>query len=213
MFAQRKLQSACAFAQSDWNLRWAHKETLHPWLYKMYPVKILIRLRECWAHMYECTFLTSRLICVLGLLENLIRPFVRAATTTVNKAGVTLLNVIWVLPHKFEHVYRGINSMENSFGFFFYFPYFFDLPLLVALSHVNHPIMKVYDKQEIITQLLLLLLFFFFFFFVSTVVLKLCNSCDSCLSHSNVIYFVTIYGKPSRKHTYIILTSSNPTFI
>ena len=34
-----------ASAQSDQSLRWAHEETWHPWLFKMRPVKILIRLR------------------------------------------------------------------------------------------------------------------------------------------------------------------------
>ena len=45
---QRRLQSDCASAQSDWSLRCPHVETLHPWLYpKMCPLKILIRLRIC----------------------------------------------------------------------------------------------------------------------------------------------------------------------
>ena len=34
MCAQRRLRLACAFAQSDQNLRSAHEETLHPWLSK-----------------------------------------------------------------------------------------------------------------------------------------------------------------------------------
>ena len=29
------------------SLRWPHEETMHPWLSKMHPVKILIRLYEC----------------------------------------------------------------------------------------------------------------------------------------------------------------------
>ena len=45
--ARRRLKSACPSAQSDHNLRCPHEETLHPWLSKMRPVKILIRLREC----------------------------------------------------------------------------------------------------------------------------------------------------------------------
>ena len=47
MCAQRRLKSACASAQSDQSLRYPHEDTLYPWLSKMYPVKILIRLREC----------------------------------------------------------------------------------------------------------------------------------------------------------------------
>ena len=31
-------------------------KSVHPWLSKMHPAKILIRLRESWAHMYEGTF-------------------------------------------------------------------------------------------------------------------------------------------------------------
>ena len=44
MCAQRRLKSACAFAQSD--LHRLHKETLHPWLSKMRTVMILIRLHK-----------------------------------------------------------------------------------------------------------------------------------------------------------------------
>ena len=47
MCAQRRLKSACAFAQSDQSLRCPHEETLHPWLSKMHTMKILIRLRKC----------------------------------------------------------------------------------------------------------------------------------------------------------------------
>ena len=47
MCVQRRLRSACASAQSDQSLCCPHEETLHPWLIKMRPVKILIRLREC----------------------------------------------------------------------------------------------------------------------------------------------------------------------
>ena len=48
MFAQRRLKSACASAQSDqFSLSaWLHDETLQPWLSKMRQVKILIRLGE-----------------------------------------------------------------------------------------------------------------------------------------------------------------------
>ena len=44
---QRRLKSACASAQSDQSCHCQHKETLHHWLSKMRPAKILIRLREC----------------------------------------------------------------------------------------------------------------------------------------------------------------------
>ena len=47
MCAQRRLKSACASAQTDKSLRCSHDQTFHPWLSKMRPVKILIRLREC----------------------------------------------------------------------------------------------------------------------------------------------------------------------
>ena len=63
MCAQRRLKPVCAFSQYDHNLRCPYEETLRPWLSKMRPLKILIRLRECagwsessWAHMYEGTF-------------------------------------------------------------------------------------------------------------------------------------------------------------
>ena len=38
---------ACAFAQSDLSLHCPHEEHLHPWLFNMRAVKILIRLCEC----------------------------------------------------------------------------------------------------------------------------------------------------------------------
>ena len=44
---KRRLKSACASAQSDQSLRSPHEESLHPWLFKMRPRKILIWLREC----------------------------------------------------------------------------------------------------------------------------------------------------------------------
>ena len=47
IFAQRRLKSACACAQSDQNLRCPHEETLHLWLLEMHTVKTMIKLREC----------------------------------------------------------------------------------------------------------------------------------------------------------------------
>ena len=46
MCAQRRLRSACASAQSALSLRCPHEATLHPWLSKMCPEKILIKLSE-----------------------------------------------------------------------------------------------------------------------------------------------------------------------
>ena len=43
----QRLKPAYASAQSDRSLRCQHKETLHPWLSKMRPVKIQIRLCNC----------------------------------------------------------------------------------------------------------------------------------------------------------------------
>ena len=45
--AHRWLKSACASALSDESLRFPHEETFHPWLSRMRPVSILIKLREC----------------------------------------------------------------------------------------------------------------------------------------------------------------------
>ena len=47
MYVQRRLRSACASAQTDQNLCCQHEEPLYNWLSKMYPLIILIRLREC----------------------------------------------------------------------------------------------------------------------------------------------------------------------
>ena len=47
IYTLARLKLTCAFAQCDQSLRCPHEETLHPWLFKMRPVKILIRLREC----------------------------------------------------------------------------------------------------------------------------------------------------------------------
>ena len=64
MRVQRRLRSDCACAQSDRSLRCPHEETLHPYISKMRPVKILISLRIHaqadlnlrWANMSEGTF-------------------------------------------------------------------------------------------------------------------------------------------------------------
>ena len=45
--ARNEDRSACASAQSDQRLRCPREETSNPWLSKMHPVKILIRLCEC----------------------------------------------------------------------------------------------------------------------------------------------------------------------
>ena len=57
---QRRLKSTCTFAQSDQSLR-CPQETLHPWLSKMHPVKILtsnaqVDLNLRWTHMSVDTF-------------------------------------------------------------------------------------------------------------------------------------------------------------
>ena len=39
--------SLLIITQSDQCIRCQHEENLHPWLSKMRPAKILIRLREC----------------------------------------------------------------------------------------------------------------------------------------------------------------------
>ena len=60
---QQRLRSACAstqFHHSQMLARW-HEETLRPWLSKIRPVKILIRLRESYTHT-KVRFLTLRLI-------------------------------------------------------------------------------------------------------------------------------------------------------
>ena len=62
MCAQGRLKSACASTQSDQSLRCPHDETLHSWISKMRPVKILIcanaqaDLYLRWTHMSEGTF-------------------------------------------------------------------------------------------------------------------------------------------------------------
>ena len=54
--ALQRFKSACASAQFDQSLFCPHEETLHPWLSKMRPVKILIRLRKCadWSESLLC---------------------------------------------------------------------------------------------------------------------------------------------------------------
>ena len=44
---KQRLKSTCSSVQSDQSHRCSREETLHPWLPKMRPVKILIRLRVC----------------------------------------------------------------------------------------------------------------------------------------------------------------------
>ena len=43
----KRPRSAYDSAQSDHSLRCLNEDSLHPWLSKIRPVKILIRLREC----------------------------------------------------------------------------------------------------------------------------------------------------------------------
>ena len=47
MYAQRRLKSACASAQTDQSLRSPDEESLQPWLFQMRPIKILIKVLEC----------------------------------------------------------------------------------------------------------------------------------------------------------------------
>ena len=58
-------------AESDQSIRCPQVETLHPWIPKMHPVKILIRLRECnvnlrWVQMSGGTFsdVSAHLVCL-----------------------------------------------------------------------------------------------------------------------------------------------------
>ena len=44
---QRRHKSACTFAHSAQSHRYLHVETLHHWLSRMRPEKMLIRLPEC----------------------------------------------------------------------------------------------------------------------------------------------------------------------
>ena len=45
--SQRRLKSVCTSTHSHQSLRCPHDETLYPWLFKMWPVKIPIRLCVC----------------------------------------------------------------------------------------------------------------------------------------------------------------------
>ena len=65
---QWRLKSACPSTQFDQCLHCLHEETLHPWLFQMHPVKILMRLHKCagWsesllgAHTWRYVFWHSR---------------------------------------------------------------------------------------------------------------------------------------------------------
>ena len=74
----QQFKSTCASVQSDQILRCPHEETLHPWLSKMRPVNILIRLRVhvqtdqnfCSSQRFEGTIsdvLTSKYVSRLNL--------------------------------------------------------------------------------------------------------------------------------------------------
>ena len=47
MCAQRRFRSACAFAQSDQNLHWAHFGLTRMWSFFLLKTKALISLRDC----------------------------------------------------------------------------------------------------------------------------------------------------------------------
>ena len=65
MCAPRRLKSACASEQFDQNLHCPYEETLHTWLSKMRPVKILIRLHN--AHLLKGTFSDDAHTRIIGL--------------------------------------------------------------------------------------------------------------------------------------------------
>ena len=64
--------------QFDLNFHRLHEETLHPWLIKICPVKILIRLLECpgWEHMSEDIFSdgAANLFTYCGIMSSLFSP-------------------------------------------------------------------------------------------------------------------------------------------
>ena len=72
MCTQWGFKSAWVFAQSDQRVHCAHEETLHPWLSKMHPVKILSDCPNAQAnlnirgwHVSESTFSGVELMCIV----------------------------------------------------------------------------------------------------------------------------------------------------
>ena len=68
MCAQQRYQSGSAFAQSDQSLHCLHEKTLNPWLCKMCPVKILIRLMRMCSLIWIFSVCTYPKICFLPAL-------------------------------------------------------------------------------------------------------------------------------------------------
>ena len=87
MCAQRGLKSVYVSVHSLIIIGYPHEETLHPWLSKMHPVKILIRLRECagWSESWLGAHVRRYIFWCCGLhdlgLHYLLRP---VCLTTLN---------------------------------------------------------------------------------------------------------------------------------
>ena len=90
------------------SLRCPHEETLHPWLSKMRPVKILIRLHECavWsessldAHVQWYVFFTYGSYDIKTYISDLCYHQHDKISTCTTKYTVFTLNIRWLqLPH------------------------------------------------------------------------------------------------------------------
>ena len=90
---QQTLKSARTSTQFDQSLRCRQEETFYPWLSKMHPVKILVKLRECTDFALstcpKVNFLTLRLVIqstpVISNFKGLVKHF-----------EISLLRHIWV---------------------------------------------------------------------------------------------------------------------
>ena len=176
MCAQRRLKSACASVQSDQNRRCPHEETLHPWLYKLRPVKILIRLCECavWsesslgAHVERYVFWRISSYCVWKLAKQ--------GITQELKSCINISIRVW----KLGPVWR----VQNGNPLFYYY---------------------VCDSKNILMHMkslrfsfLLCFFFFFFFFFIQHFemfrVQKVCKSISVRLSSLFLYSVLLLYN-------------------
>ena len=90
--AQRSLKSTCVSAHPDQRLHCVHEDMLPHWLSKMYPVKFLVRPRECvyWSESELCTNIQRYVYWIILLVPLQVKPFDRQSQTKIFECKIEL---------------------------------------------------------------------------------------------------------------------------
>ena len=96
-----------ASARSNQSLCCPHEETLHLWLSKMHPVKVLIRLRKCWKHMSLGTFsdieALINIICYIPCMCSVKPGLLRSQAPRSPIQVLTAISVAFLFVEKANH--------------------------------------------------------------------------------------------------------------